>query len=59
MCALSNIYISMSDDGERYLAKHVKTIKKCMLIWQIQIISSSIDSTYNTTKLPRERQPLL
>ena len=45
MCALSNIYISMSDDGERDLAEHVKTIKKCMLIWQIQIISSSIDST--------------
>ena len=45
MCDLSNIYINMSDDGERDLAEHVKTIKKCMLIWQIQIISSSIDST--------------
>jgi hypothetical protein len=39
------VYINMSDDGERDLAEHVKTIKKCMLIWQIQIISSSIDST--------------
>ena len=28
MCSFSNIYISITDDGERDLAKHVKTVKE-------------------------------
>ena len=42
ICAICNMDISVSDVGKGDLAKHVKDHKeKCMLIWQIKLLSNS------------------